>query len=675
MAGTITSDLTAGLIDAAEVATGWLAIGTWGAAAATSVDIVLQGTYGLNARSPAVASYPPTVAGLYLAATSAGLDLSTNERHLFIWIKCISWPAMVPKVFGGMRVSISSDVTPTGTGTNPWYGPTNSKNWFVGGADADSVTGWTCYVVDPNSTPDLTIGTPLINHVDRAGLGVAAIKTVGGGSVKLLNIIWDKIAYGTGLIIINGTAGTPVTLTDIYATDMSNANCFGVLTQSGGIYYAAGKFLFGTTGQTAVTYFKDTNQVMVFQNFPVASTFYEIKLQGATNYSTTVQLGDYSAGLTSGGVTIKGASLKERRAIAPVIVVGGTGYTAGDILTVSGGTYVTQAQVKVITVSGGVITELRMETAGKYSVPPTGTLTLTGGTGSNGTCTLTFTGGSIWTLTASAANQTLNLYGCSLSEMLSATLASTSTFRGCTIMNSGTVTPNGATIDSCTFQDLRTATPISATYGLIVATTTPILTNNTYINCATALSWNINADTNSKLDGSKFISGGTGYGIELGTNTPATITLTNVTFTGYGANGTTNAAIYNNSGKTITINVAGGSTPTYKDGTGASTTIVSSVNVTIHVQDAVQTAIENARVHVTRNLDSSLIIGTAGNYLTDGSGNITGSTVLSAGAITIDVRKSSTGAARYMPVVASGTVGASSTTINVTLTQDTVVSA
>jgi hypothetical protein len=111
-----------------------------------------------------------------------------------------------------------------------------------------------------------------------------------------------------------------------------------------------------------------------------------------------------------------------------------------------------------------------METAGKYSVPPTGTLTTTGGTGTGGTFTLTFVGGSIWTLTAGAANQTLNLYGCTLSEMKSAALASTTLLR-LWYCQPGAVTSNSATIESCTFQDLATATPISGVYALIINST------------------------------------------------------------------------------------------------------------------------------------------------------------------------------------------------------------
>lgn len=595
MPGTITSDLTAGLINSAEVATDWLSLGTWGAVPVESADIYLELAYAINARATA-ATGPIEQLAWSLAATSAGLNLTINERHLFFWIKCFSLPALNTRAKGGIGISISEDVTPTKTGTDPWSGPTNSKTWYVTGKDFEPTSGWVCYVIDPTSTPDLLLGTAPMSGVDRAGIRADALLVVGGGSVKPKPTMWDKIAYGTGLIIKDGTTGAPVTMADIYAADSLNANMFGVTTKAAGIYFMAGKLVFGATDQTAVTVFKDVNQVLAYQDFPVAATFYEIKLLGASGFATTVTFGNYASSLISGGCIIRGGGLTTRRAIAPVIVSGGSGYAVGNILTVSGGTYTTQAQVKVITVSGGVITELRMETAGNYSIPPTGTLTLTGGGGTGATCTLTFIGGSIWTLTASAAYQTLNLYGCILSEMKSAALASTTVVRGCTFDNFGNITANGALFDSCTFQNLRTATPISATYAVIVETSVATLTNNKFINCAVqavntaAVKWNVDAQTSGKLDGSVFTSGGTGYGVELGANCPAAITLTNVTFSGYSGtpgpnmvenSGSLDAAIHNVSGKTITISVSGGSTPSIRnDGSGSLTDVVSSVTIT-----------------------------------------------------------------------------------------------
>lgn len=89
----------------------------------------------------------------------------------------------------------------------------------------------------------------------------------------------------------------------------------------------------------------------------------------------------------------------------------------------------------------------------------------------------------------------------------------------------------------------------------------------------TALLWDVAVNTSGKLDNVSFISGGSGHALELGPNTPNEVTFQNLSFTGYGANGTTNAAVYNNSGKALTIYVVG-STPTVRNGSGASTTFV-----------------------------------------------------------------------------------------------------
>jgi hypothetical protein len=77
----------------------------------------------------------------------------------------------------------------------------------------------------------------------------------------------------------------------------------------------------------------------------------------------------------------------------------------------------------------------------------------------------------------------------------------------------------------------------------------------------------------------QFVSGGTGHAIEA--TAAGTYTFDGNTFTGYGADATTDAAFYNNSGGLITLNLAnyGEQIPTVRNGAGASTTIVNKPNV------------------------------------------------------------------------------------------------
>lgn len=118
-------------------------------------------------------------------------------------------------------------------------------------------------------------------------------------------------------------------------------------------------------------------------------------------------------------------------------------------------------------------------------------------------------------------NATVNLSSCSFTDMgtfgfASNTTATSTTFRRCQL-----ITQNSATFSSCIFDS--TADSSRA-----------ILANN-LSNIATC----------------KFISGGTGHGIEL--TTAGTYTFSANTFTGYGSNNTTNAAIYNNATPTTVV--------------------------------------------------------------------------------------------------------------------------
>ena len=177
-------------------------------------------------------------------------------------------------------------------------------------------------------------------------------------------------------------------------------------------------------------------------------------------------------------------------------------------------------------------------------------------TGANG-CTIaspTGVGGELDADTETATTD-VRIYGSTL-ENLTAGIGLQSghelidtTVRGC-----GTVRANGATLVNSRF----TGSPAAA-----------------------AVLWNVNINTAERLDGCSFVRGASGHAIELGPNTPTEITLTGTSFAGYGANDTTDAAIYNNSGKAITINLVNSTSPTVRNGAGASTTLQVSATHTL----------------------------------------------------------------------------------------------
>lgn len=136
-------------------------------------------------------------------------------------------------------------------------------------------------------------------------------------------------------------------------------------------------------------------------------------------------------------------------------------------------------------------------------------------------------------------------------------------------VNCYTITANGGTFDGCVIQ--------GSVAGVALTTSDPAQV----LHC-------------------EFISGGTGHGLEI--TAPGTYTFTANHFTGYGSAGTTDAAVYNNSGGAVTLNITGGgSTPTVRNGAGATTTINNNATLTI------ENLIVGSSVRVERVSDGSLV--------------------------------------------------------------------
>lgn len=157
-----------------------------------------------------------------------------------------------------------------------------------------------------------------------------------------------------------------------------------------------------------------------------------------------------------------------------------------------------------------------------------------------------------------------------------------------------------------------------------------------------------------------------GHAIEI--TVPGTYTFEGNTFTGYGANDTTDAAIFNNSGGAVTLNITGGgSTPTIRNGVGATTTINNNITVTITVKDEAGTAIQGVRVSVRKVADNTELVG----GLTDVNGQVTGTTAANAGAVSVRARKGS-GGTDYVPVDSPQTIGTADFSVTVTMVEDSV---
>jgi hypothetical protein len=213
---------------------------------------------------------------------TATFDL-TNQ-HLFVWRLIVTAGNMLTRANQGVSIGLTNTST---TSTSAWS-TTNMKRWNVDGSDTMPVSqGWKCYVIDPASTADVSAGTLTLSTVRNVGILCRQTTAV---NTALNNVFVDVIRRGTGLTATTSLAGDTITLLSIYDVDRTTANAWGILTQNAGIYYGAGKINIGATGQAQACNFSDTDQVLIWRDYPVADTLYEFNLKGASGNKTTMTL-------------------------------------------------------------------------------------------------------------------------------------------------------------------------------------------------------------------------------------------------------------------------------------------------------------------------------------------------------------------------------------------------
>ncbi len=166
--------------------------------------------------------------------------------------------------------------------------------------------------------------------------------------------------------------------------------------------------------------------------------------------------------------------------------------------------------------------------------------------------------------------------GCVFDKFAVLTLTSACTLLDCTVSNSEGITQAGATLS-----------------GLLVFGATT----------ADAVAF-ITSDDLGKISNCDFTFSD-GHAIKI--TATGTYTFTGNVFTGYGADGTNDAAIFNDSGGLVTINVAGGvASPTVRNGVGASTTVVSTATLKVTVTNQAGDALEGIQVRYEQS-DGTLI--------------------------------------------------------------------
>jgi hypothetical protein len=193
----------------------------------------------------------------------------------------------------------------------------------------------------------------------------------------------------------------------------------------------------------------------------------------------------------------------------------------------------------------------------------------------------------------------------------SASTSATYDFSGLAVIGAGTITLNKAiTITELTINDYSTVDASNLTLNDSAITNVPTASNSITVNGTSAFNrcninvtgvtagnyWVSTATPNQFTDCEFTGSASTGHAIRI--TATGTFNLVGNTFTGFGADGTTSAAIFNDSGGAVTLNISGGgNVPTVRNGTGASTTVNNVVTVKLTAKDAnTLAAIGNARV-------------------------------------------------------------------------------
>lgn len=175
-------------------------------------------------------------------------------------------------------------------------------------------------------------------------------------------------------------------------------------------------------------------------------------------------------------------------------------------------------------------------------------------------------------------NATMTWTGCSFTDMGAFSFLTNATIDGCTFRRCDVVTHGGADMSNSSVEDTNVAANSSA------------------------LIYDIAADPDGEMDGMNFAMGTTlTHAIEFGTNVPATMTLRDCVFSGYGTGTDTNNSTFHfkDTAGTITLNIIGGSGNVSYRTDGATIVIVQDpVTTKVIAQTVDQTKVENARVYL-----------------------------------------------------------------------------
>ena len=269
-----TTDLSGQVISECENNTNFTNIGT--GADATETDYFVQG--GACVSKP----FNINEGGIYFDYLS---NISFGSGDCFWMWYYFGCPNSV-EIFanGGMRALIGSTAG-------------NYNTWTVKGSDSYVYGGWVCIPVDPEVTPDTTVGSPTGNK--RIFGWYCKLKT--GKAVSKGNPFgMDAMRYGRGeLRIVGGDSDGYATFAGAATTNDDQSNRWGLIQAIDGGYLQQGLFIFGYGG---VVDFRDANKSVLINHIAkVTAGFNTFEVRNASSRVDLTAMSFLSLGTTSRG--------------------------------------------------------------------------------------------------------------------------------------------------------------------------------------------------------------------------------------------------------------------------------------------------------------------------------------------------------------------------------------
>jgi len=542
-----TTDLTD--ISTCEVIGTWVEASVWttGAAPALEPDFFIHG-------ANCVAKYWTTGGGGGTASGAvfdAGTALTIpSPGAFFIWLFHQCPNNMALDASGGLRVIMGDSVSAF-------------NGWTVGGRDTITYGGWVCYPVDPAVARQFVEGSPTEDSTRQwFGFGFLQTATAKGGVGS------DVLRYGRGQLAAEyGDGSGYATFAGLAAVNDANADTgITALSVNASLQFARAAGSFITDGFIPGMIIRSTGFTNGGNN--TTKTISTVAAQTITVTSTT-------------GLVTEGAGADERitggNRWGLFQALGGGSYLQQGLLLLGTATYPvdfrdSNAAIQIPNTRRVISSFNTIEIRNASSrVDWTNVAVTALGTVSPGTFTVT-------------SDADVNFSGCVFTGMGVFTFLAATDMLGCTFRRCGQIITGGARMVASVVDSYTGAANTSA------------------------LTWNVNADTDGELDDMVFTKGTEAHhAIELGASSINTLTLRGITFTSFNAGDAENDSVLylrdQGSDKTWNISTVGctGTVSYKKERPGDTVNIIPDTKVlTIQVKDAdTGSGIDGARVLVT----------------------------------------------------------------------------